>query len=360
MNQMASQLDDRMKTVVRQRNELEAVLSCMVEGVIAVDMDERLIRMNRAAGQMLNCDPSQSKGRSIQELSRNPGLHEFIRSALSSKELVEKEIVIYSEEERIIRSHGTVLKSEAGSRIGALIVMNDVTHLKKLERIRQDFVANVSHEIKTPLTAIQGFAETLQQGGSKKPEETERFLNIIMKHVDRLNLIIEDLLQLSRIEQDAEKEKIVLEEGQIKDLLQTTMKICREKADEKKIIIELSCDDGISAKIHPSLLERAFVNILDNAIKFSPREGTIQVNAVQTDEETAFSFRDNGIGVPSEHLPRLFERFYRVDKGRSRKQGGSGLGLAIAKHIIQAHGGNISAESVLGKGSIFTIRLPKK
>lgn len=358
MNQMAVQLSDRIKAVIDQRNELKAVLSSMVEGVIAVDMDERIINMNNAAAQMLKTLPSEAQGRSIQEVSRNTALLQFIANALSSQKVFEGDIVLHSDGQRILNGHGTVLNDAEGNRIGALIVLNDVTRLRKLENIRREFVANVSHEIKTPITAISGFVETLRAGSINNLKDAERFLAIIMKHVNRLNTIIEDLLSLSRIEEKAENEEIELTAGGVKDVLKTAIQLCEVKAASKRIHLELSCNGGITAKINHPLLEQAVVNLLDNAIKYSNEGGIIRIKAEQTDDETVISVSDQGCGIDKEHLSRLFERFYRVDKARSRKLGGTGLGLAIVKHIVQAHRGRVSVDSTPGQGSIFTIYLP--
>ena len=220
-------------------------------------------------------------------------------------------------------------------------------------------MSNVSHEIKTPITAIKGFVETLQDTGEKTPEESRRFLEIIRKHVERLEAIVEDLLSLSRIEQDAGRKDIVLTEEKLWSVLKTAVQICEKWAEEKKIKINLTCVEDIGAEIVPPLLEQAVVNLLDNAIKYSEPEKPIHVEAVRTDRETIIHVRDQGRGIAKEHLPRVFERFYRVDKARSRNMGGTGLGLAIVKHIIKVHGGRVEVESTLGKGSTFSIILPK-
>ena len=358
MNRMAVELQDRIDTVMRQRNEMEAVLSSMVEGVIAVDTEERIISMNHAAAGMFRCDPSEAQGRSIQEVVRNTFLHHFLKETLSSQEPVEKDIVLSSGVERFLNAHGTVLRDSEGNQIGALIVLNDVTRIRSLENIRREFVANVSHEIKTPITAIKGFVETLRDGAVKNTEDTERFLGIIDRHVDRLEAIIEDLLRLSRIEQEAEREEIVLSEGRIREVLENAIRACDLKAVARKIRIKLSCDEDIAVKINPPLLEQAVVNLLDNAIKYSDEDSVIQVEVEQADKEIIISVHDQGCGIEKEHLQRLFERFYRVDKARSRQLGGTGLGLAIVKHITQAHRGRVSVNSALGKGSTFAIHLP--
>jgi two-component system phosphate regulon sensor histidine kinase PhoR len=200
--------------------------------------------------------------------------------------------------------------------------------------------------------------ETLRDGAVKNPDDAERFLTIIEKHVDRLEAIIEDLLTLSRIEQGAKKEEIPLSEGRVKDVLQTAIQVCEVSSAIKKISIELSCAEDIVAKFDPLLLEQAVVNLLDNAIKYSNEGSVIRVESTQTDKEINISVHDQGCGIEKKHLSRLFERFYRIDKARSRQMGGTGLGLAIVKHIIQAHRGNVTVESTPGKGCTFTIHLP--
>lgn len=359
MNHMAVELRDRIDTVIRQRNETEAMLSSMVEGVLAVDMEERVISLNHAAAEILGCNQTEAQGRSIHEVVRSTVLHHFVTDTLSSQEPVEKEIVLSYDGDRVLNGHGTLLRDAEGGQVGALIVLNDVTHIRKLEKIRRDFVANVSHEIKTPITAIKGFVETLRDGALEDPEDAQRFLTIISKHVDRLEAIIEDLLRLSRIEREAEREEVVLVEGKVKDLLQTAIQVCEVKAVAKKVRIELSCEKDIVAKIDAVLLEQALANLLDNAIKYSNEGSVIQVEATQKESEIIISVSDHGCGIEKEHLPRLFERFYRADKARSRQLGGTGLGLAIVKHIAQAHGGHVSVESTHGKGSTFAIHLPK-
>jgi len=358
MNQMAAQLRDRIDTVIRQRNEIEAMLSSMIEGVIAVDEEEHIISMNQAAAAMFSCDITEAQGRSIQEVIRNTVLHEFVKNALTSQEPIEKDILLYTDVERIINVHGTVLQDAEKHRVGALIVLNDITRLWRLENIRRDFVANVSHEIRTPITAVKGFVETLRDGSVKDPKDNMRFLGIIEKHVDRLEAIIEDLLSLSRIERGGEGEHIMLQGGRIRDVLLTAIQVCEIKGAPKKIRVELSCNEELKANINPALLEQAVVNLIDNAIKFSDEGSTILVKAVQIDGKISISVRDQGCGIEKRHLPRLFERFYRVDKARSRQMGGTGLGLAIVKHIAQAHGGDVSVESTPGKGSIFSINIP--
>jgi two-component system phosphate regulon sensor histidine kinase PhoR len=359
MNQMAAQLDDRIKTVIKQRNELEAVLSSMKEGVIAVDIDEIIISINHSAAGMFKSRSSDLEQRSIQEVIRNSELQKIIKKAISSGEHSEGDVVLYQDKEIILNVQTTSLLDEGENFIGILAVLNDVTQLRHLENMRKEFVSNVSHEIKTPLTAIKGFVETLSQGAMENPDEAKRFLNIIEKHANRLVALIEDLMHLSVIEQEDKSKRIKLKRGNIRSVIKTAIQVCQAKAESKKIKVNLICHENISTKIDTQLLEQAVVNLLDNAIKYSEEGGLVQIEAISTESEVCISFKDYGIGIPKEHLPRLFERFYRVDKARSRKLGGTGLGLAIVKHIIQTHGGYVTVESNPGEGSNFVIHLPK-
>jgi len=358
MNQMAVELQKRINGMREQRNELEAVLSSMVEGIIALDNEQKIISINKAAAQIFGAIASEVQNRSIQEVFRNTDLQNFVSSALSSDETVEKDITLYGDNERILNAHSATLHDAKGKSVGALIVLNEVTTLRRLETIRRDFVANVSHEIKTPITAIKGFVETLRDTAMENREDTMRFLTIIEKHVDRLNAIIEDLLSLSRIEQGVEKEDISLVESRIRDIIAASVQLFEGKASSKNIEIVISCDENLKAKVNPPILEQAVSNLLDNAIKYSDNESTINVEVRQTEAETIISVHDRGCGIEEEHLSRLFERFYRADKARSRKLGGTGLGLAIVKHIAQAHQGYVEVQSTPNKGSSFSLHLP--
>ncbi len=243
-------------------------------------------------------------------------------------------------------------------RYGAVLVFSDVTRLRALENMRRDFVSNVSHELRTPLTSIQGFAETLLNPAVKDPKEIQNFLQIIQRHASRLGRIIEDILTLSRIERDAESNQIELKEDYLLPLMHAAVELCQIKAAKKKIQIELSCDAHIKATMDPYLLEQAVINLVDNAIRYSEDSRTIKLRTENRGSEVLISVQDQGSGIPKDLIPRIFERFYRVDKARSRELGGTGLGLSIVKHIALAHHGRVGVESELGKGSIFTIYIP--
>ena len=358
LNQMSAALDEKIHDIMNQGNEREAILSSMVEGVLAVDSGERLLRINEAAAKLLGIDAAKSQGRMLQEVVRNHELQALLAGVLSTHQNKEEEIVLRTDRgERNLHAQGTVLH-DARETIGALVILHEVTQLKKLEKVRRDFVANVSHELRTPVTSIKGFVETLLDGAMHNPEELQRFLQIVASQTDRLNAIIEDLLTLSRIEQEEEKAEIALGQAPLRGVLETAIEVCRMKAAGKNIQLEMACDAGLMAAMNAPLLEQAVINLLDNAIKYSYPDQPIHLSAERTNGEIVIRVQDQGCGIGREHLPRIFERFYRVDKARSRKLGGTGLGLAIVKHIAQAHGGRATVESLLGQGSTFSIHLP--
>jgi len=361
MNKMALQLDERMRAVLGKSNELETVLSSMIEGVIAVDLDEKVLYMNESAQKQLDIDQHDVQGKALLEVVRNIELLRFIQHTLSQDEQTEKTIVFHmgKRDERILQVHGAQLFDAKKKRIGALVVTNDVSRLLRLENLRRDFVANVSHELKTPITSIKGYVETLLDEAGEHSQHVQDFLEIIDKQANRLHAIVDDLLALAKIEQESDREEIVLARGSIKEVLQGAIEACSVQAADRNIQISLDCNEHIRAMINGPLLEQAVINLLDNAIKYSKPEGAVQITTETGAENVCISVKDSGIGISPGHLERLFERFYVVDKGRSRDSGGTGLGLAIVKHIIQAHGGMVVVESEPGKGSTFSILLPK-
>ncbi len=356
LNDMARKLEDRINALIRQGQMQEAVLSSMIEGVIAIDAEQRLIALNRAGASLLGVSPESTLSQNIIEVVEDPALRWFINRTLSAKDPIEGEVPL-NNGEQVLQAHGTSLRDPEGANIGVLIVLHDVTHLRRLEHVRRDFVANVSHELKTPITSIKGFVETLLAGALHEPENAENFLRIVAKQADRLNEIINDLLSLSRIEQDAERGQIFLTTQKIKSVLEAALQVCELKAKARSIALHLRCPDDLRARTNAPLLEQAVVNLVDNAIKYSEPNREVQVEAERSGPEVIIRVRDQGSGIKPEHLPRLFERFYRIDHGRSRQFGGTGLGLAIVKHIAQAHGGRVTVESTPGKGSTFSLHL---
>ena len=361
LNAMGRQLSETIRTITEERDEQDAVLAGMTEGVLAVDGQERIITINAAAARLLGVEPEQAQGRSIQEVVRNPELQAFVTAVLAGEEPVEGDVVVHAEHDpRELRVHGAQLKDGGadGNGRGAVVVLNDITRMRHYEAVRRDFVANVSHEIKTPVTTIKGFAETLLDGALDDRHDAERFLRIIVGQADRLSAIIEDLLSLSSLESGSESATISLERGSIRDVLQVALDVCEMKATAKHITLALDCSEDLYGEINPPLLEQAVVNLVDNAVKYSSEGSAVEISAEVEAAGLSIRVKDAGRGIRREHLTRLFERFYRVDKARSRDMGGTGLGLSIVKHIAVAHGGWVAVESTPGLGSTFTITLP--
>ncbi len=359
MNNMGKELDAMIRAERQQRKEQSAVLSSMQEGVIAIDDDERILHANTAAARLLGFQQGSVHGRSIQEVARIPKLQAFARKALSSDDPVESEISFESEDKKgkILQLHGTVMVEPDGRRMGALLVLNDVSQIKRLERLRRDFVANVSHELKTPITTIKGFVETIVDSPETNVEKQKHFLGIIEKQANRLDLLIKDILSLSRIEHENDDSLVELRMQRLAGVIREAIEICSEKALAKNAVVTSNCDKDIEALINPALLEQALVNLIENAVKFGDDGVHVSIKVSRKDNETLVSVNDTGPGIEKRHLDRLFERFYRIDKGRSRKLGGTGLGLSIVKHIATAHKGSVEVDSRPGRGTTFTIRL---
>lgn len=360
MNRMAAQLSDRFETIDKQRNENEAVLSSMVEGVLAIDGNENVIGLNNAGGRLLDCDPDTAQHRSIQEIGRNPALTQIAQEALAGHGPLERDIMLGPRNDRWLQITATGLIGPDGQPIGALLVLNDVTRLRRLENMRRDFVANVSHELKTPITSIKGFVETIIEDPPAETAELERFLQIINKQADRLDSIISDLLVLSRLEKDTDNGGIDAHPLPICPVLERVVRDLTNLRPDLAKRIDLDCPGQTRAVVNAPLLEQAITNLLGNALKYSPDETRVVLSCHDDGAEIAVAVRDAGPGIAAEHLPRLFERFYRVDKARSRQMGGTGLGLAIVKHIAHAHQGRVEVESTVGVGSTFTLYLPRE
>jgi len=358
MNNMARQLDARIRTIVEQRNEQEAILSSMSEGVVALDDSLKVLSMNAAAARFFDADEERARGKRIQEVIRNADLHDLAQAALQKPDPVEREILLRGDRDRYLQVRGTALRDAGEQQIGAVLVVNDITRIKRLEQVRRDFVANVSHELRTPITAITGSIETLLDGQVDKPDDSRRFLEIVGRHAARLNAIVEDLLTLSRLENEAERGGLKLEPGSVCAVVEAAVAACQHTGAERKVKLTVECEEGLTARMDAAKLEQALVNLIDNAIKASPADSEVAVRAQRSDREVVIAVQDHGDGIEPRHLPRLFERFYRVDDARSRERGGTGLGLAIVKHTMLGHGGRVTVESRWRKGSTFQLRLP--
>ncbi len=358
MNRMAVELAERIEREVAQRSEIEAILGCMSEGIVAVDNEERVIRLNLAAAELFGVSARQTPGRPIQELIRQAELQRFIRQALAQQEPLERELEMHGPEKRYLHVMATPLTGNAAERIGVLIVLHDLTRLRQLESLRRDFVANVSHELKTPITAIHAAVETLLDDVAAD-ETTERFLQIIFKQNRRLNALVEDLLDLSRIEQGVNEGRWELSSELLLPVLDGARLACESMLNRQQVKLKLHCSANLCARICPALLEQAIINLLTNAIKYSETNARVVIEAADLGKTVSIRVQDFGCGIDPVHLPRLFERFYRVDSARSRQLGGTGLGLAIVKHVVQAHRGEVRVTSKPGEGSSFALLLPK-
>lgn len=366
LNIMAAQLADRIETVRKQHNQLNAVFSSMVEPVFALDMNGKILNLNKAASRLFETVLDRASGRQIDEIIRNRSLFELVQQTSINGNNYEDEIdVVQGNDAKYFHIHVMPLKDSKKRNIGILIVMNDITRLKRLEDLRRDFVANVSHELKTPVTSIKGYVEALIDGAVNEPETAEKFLAIVNRQANRLNAIIDDLLSLSRIEQDKQNASIDFIRWNIRDMLDAVVQTCSIRAMEKNIDLHVSCPRDIEAEINHALMEQAVVNLVVNAIKYSEHGSEVNIKAEYSECDGSgrmvkISVQDFGVGIPAQHLPRLFERFYRSDKARSRRLGGTGLGLAIVKHIADAHGGKVTVTSEPDKGSTFFIYIPLK
>ncbi|PIE89191.1 MAG: hypothetical protein CR997_12525 [Acidobacteria bacterium] len=358
MNRMAAQLIATVNSHKEQSYFHKALLKSMVESVLAVDMDGNILICNRAAEEMYQlpkdrCLPGQNAAIFI----RNQVLLHSIHETMESGEPLVKEIKVYNPTERSLEVTIVPLKGFDGNQMGAVAVGQDLTGVKAVSKMRKDFVANVSHELKTPITAIKGFIETLLSSSETTAEDQKTFLEIALKHTDRMNAIISDLLSLTHLED--RKNDFELHKTQLNSIVEEVIESCQEMAAEKNITLENQLSAPCEVRANMLLLEQAFFNILSNAIKYSPEKTAVLVKVQEFPKYCQIDFIDEGEGIPKKYRKRIFERFFRVDKGRSKKVGGTGLGLAIAKHIVGVHHGKIMVSSKKGKGSVFTVQIPK-
>ncbi|MFO8048407.1 MAG: ATP-binding protein [Desulfosudaceae bacterium] len=364
LNDMAAELDDTIKLIQRQKNELETVFASLTEAVIAVDNDQKILRLNRAAEHFSGSPEAELKGKYLYEIIRNHALARFADTAAHTRAARQTEDDIIFEingKDHIVNTRSAPLVDETRQRLGTLLVLTDVTRVRRLENMRKDFAANVSHEIKTPLTSIKGFAEALlSDPESTASEATVRHLDIILKNAERLSAIVEDVLRLSRIEHGDRQKDFCFTNTKLASVIDSAVNSCRLEAGRKNIRIRTECDPDLEVCLDFSLLEQALVNLLANAVKYSHDNGEVSITVRTEGRQVAIAFADNGPGIEASHIPRLFERFYRVDRARSRKLGGTGLGLAIVKHVVQIHGGTIEVGSTPGQGSVFTVIIPRE
>jgi two-component system phosphate regulon sensor histidine kinase PhoR len=357
-NRMDASLRERMDVIVRDRNQLLAVLGGMVEGVVAVDAKQRVVHMNDVAGRILGTTPRDAAGRRIWEVCRIPEALERVRAAAEDGvEGTGEALVASPPRDRAVALHASPLRDGRGDRAGAVLVLHDVTELRRLEAMRRDFVANVSHELKTPVTAVRGLVETLLDDPAMDPGAHRRFLEKIRDQSARLSALIADLLTLSRVEsEDRFLERVPLD---LREPVRESVRALHPIAEAKGLTLGAEIPESPVVVVGDrEALRQTADNLLDNAIKYTAAGGRITVRVRSEGGEARLEVEDTGIGIEPRHQERIFERFYRVDKARSRELGGTGLGLAIVKHIALALGGNVSLRSVPGRGSTFAVRVP--
>jgi len=355
LNETAARLDGTIRTLTEERNLSSAILGSMVEGVAVVNASERLLFANRGFAEILDLDVPPQSGSALVEVVRQPELIEAVRGVLKGEPRVDTEIVTGTLRQRFFAV--TVASVRAAETFGAVIVLHDITELRKLERVRRDFVANVTHEFKTPLTAIQGFAETLLAGAIDDPQNRIRFLEIILEHSRRLARLTDDLLKLSKM--DADRLELEIRRLSVSQFVESCIETTHRPAAERDLRISVNLPERLpDIAADRRRLAEVLQNLLDNAMQYTPAGGQIMVSASANGPEVTFTVSDTGIGIPQADQPRIFERFYRVDVARSREVGGTGLGLSIAKHLVEAHGGRIWVESEVGQGSQFHFTVP--
>jgi two-component system phosphate regulon sensor histidine kinase PhoR len=345
----------QQQTSLDAKAQQQVLFNSMLEGLLLLDRSRKIYLVNRAFKNLFGLK-TELRGKTIVEALRLHELDELVRRVEAEQQVLDYEIKLPDLNERWLQVNAAVITNAAGERDGTILVFRDLTRLKQLERTREEFVANVSHELRTPLSLIKGYVETLLDGARDNPEVAERFLKIIERNAQRLDLLIQDLLTISALE--SEKIKLNLQPVAMRALAEKVLTDLNAKAENKNV--ELVNDvPELTANGDVNRLDQVLANLVDNAIKYGRAEGSVRVGGKKRDDGALEIFVcDDGPGIPSESLDRVFERFYRVDKARSRDQGGTGLGLSIVKHIVQAHGGEVRVESELGKGATFFFTVP--
>ena len=355
LNEMAARIEDQMHKLTSEQQRLAAILRGMGEGVMVTDTQGAIILVNPAFRKQFGL-PGEVEGRPLVEVCRHPDLLHAFEEQRESGDEVTCEITIPATN-LVLMAHWVPLSGEHGKR-GTVAVFHDISDMKRIETMRRDFVANVSHELRTPVAVIKGYAETLLDGAlDDSPERGRHFVSIIAGHAERLTNLINDILTLSKLE--ARDAALTLHPLDLCGTIRKARMLMEDHARTKGIRLNATCPESVpKVMTDQGQLEQVLLNLLDNAIKYTPDGGDIAIRTRQENKRVVIEVSDTGIGIPSKDLKRIFERFYRVDEGRSREQGGTGLGLAIVKHIVQLHGGEITVSSEAGKGSTFTVTLP--
>jgi len=356
LTNMASQLQQKIDESMGRQKELEAILSGMTEGVIFLNRSLVITQLNKSARRIFNLpERNYCIGKSLLEVVRSSELRDLAERVFRTGDKEETVIQPLTAPSQTLQVYGALVPEQQG----CILVLHDISRLIKLEQVRRDFVANVSHELKTPITAIKGYIEALQDGALEEQDRARRFLEIAAAHTNRLELIVEDLLSLARLEEQ-EGRNLEKQPVNLYELLEQTRQACQYLAEEKYIQVMLAGPQELICPVNGAILEQAFINLVDNALKYSEPHTEVLLKLSQEGDFARVDVIDQGRGIPARDLDRIFERFYRVDKGRSRAAGGTGLGLSIVKHVVSLHNGEVRVESREGVGSTFTVLLPLK
>jgi two-component system phosphate regulon sensor histidine kinase PhoR len=357
-NSMAVRVRDIVGQLWQERNKLVTILKKMTDGIVLTDSDGRITLLNPASQRILALNADVAIGKTLLEATLNFPLHAMLQSALQSRVEVADEVRVTLDATRALQLqiYAAPVESDTGAAEGAMLVLHDLTELRRLEEVRKQFVANASHELRTPLTSIKMMTETLLAGAKDTPEARDRFLSVIALETDRLVALVNDLLDLSRIESGGAQ--LHPEPVSVRDLVEEVREEMQPKAEERGQTLHTAALDGLQVLADPAALRQILLNLVDNAVKYTPAGGKVEIAAAAAGDRTLISVRDTGIGIPRADIHRIFERFYRVDKARSRQLGGTGLGLAIVKHLLEAQHATITVESELNRGSTFTLSLP--
>ncbi|WP_249306039.1 two-component system histidine kinase PnpS [Lederbergia citrea] len=358
INVLASSLKNQMEKIQENEQRLSGVLTNMMSGVLLVNTEGRILLGNRAMGYMLGEAPDSFTGKLHMEVGRNVDLSALIELCLKTGKEIRDEVHLFHPKERILDAHLAPYVGESGEVKGIIAVLHDVTDIRRLEKMRSEFVANVSHELKTPITSVKGFAETLLDGAMEDEELCRSFLTIIYDESDRLHRLIKDILYLSSIEHH--RIPLTIENVNLTQAVYGTADTVKEGAAKKNIDMTFPEKKDVWIEGERDRIQQIILNLLSNAISYTPEGGEISVTITEQENEVKLRISDTGIGIAQKELPRIFERFYRVDKARSRNSGGTGLGLAIVKHLVDSHHGTINVESMEGEGTTFIVTLPKK
>ena len=358
VNALAASLQAHVNEIEESEKQLNSIMSNLVSGVVLIDDKGRVDLTNHATERFLSKHTSNITGREYSYVFGPLGIDHLIETVIEDNVKRHDEAHIYFPEERILDVHIAPYYSQGWHQRGAIIVMHDITNIRRLEKMRSEFVANVSHELKTPITSVKGFAETLLSGDVPDKETADQFLRIIYDESERLNRLITDLLELSKIEKQAMPLKIT--DVNVNQIINNSTQTISKFARDKNITLHLpEIDEAVHVEADKDRLGQIVLNLVANAVNYTADNGAIFINVEERTSKVVISVRDTGMGIPAESLDRLFERFYRVDQARSRHSGGTGLGLAIVKHLVESHGGNIFVKSKEGIGSTFTVELPK-